>query len=83
MADLTAELDHLGDRLMSEDEVVGTRGRLAVGEGGDLPVGAADADLARAQEDLPRSERPGLVLFDDRHSSPLGKHRQRLHAIST
>ena len=83
MTDLTAELDHLAERLVSEDEVVRTRRRLAVGEGGDLSIGAADADLARAQEDLLGSERAGFVLLDDRYPPPLGKHRQRVHAIPT
>ena len=83
MPNLAAEVDHLGDRLVSEDQVVGARRLLAVGEGGDLPVGAAETDLARAQEDLPGAERPGFVLFDDRHPSSPGKHRHRLHALST
>ncbi len=83
MTNLTAEVHHLGDRLMPEDQVVGTRRGLAVGKGGDLSVGAADADLARAQQDLLRAELSGFVLLDDRHLPPSGKHRQRLHPIST
>ena len=63
--------------------MVGARRPLAVGEGGDLSVGATDADFARAQEDLPGAEHRGFVLLDDRQLSPLGEDRQRLHPIST
>src|SRR4029077_13981536 len=45
----------------------------------DPAVGAADADLARAEQDLPRTERPRFLQLDHRDLPPLAAHRPRVH----
>ena len=71
--------DHLGQRLVAEDQMFGVRGRSAVVEGGDLAIRTADAHLEDPEQDLIAGDGARVGRLDDPHLPRLRKHRNRSH----
>jgi len=64
---------------VADDEVLGSRRRIAVLESGDLPVGATDADLEHPEANVGSRSRLGFVVLDDVDGAALGVHGDDPH----
>jgi hypothetical protein len=77
--DAGAHLDDLTEAFMAEQEVVVALRRLAVGEGADLAVGAADPDLEGADLEFVGGGDRGLGEVDQSHLAAGGDDAHTLH----
>ena len=76
-----AHLEHLAERLVAEDQVGRVRGRGAHAEGGDLPVGAAEAHVEDLHHHVAGGEDGGLAVVDEAERALLGEDGDGFHRI--
>src|SRR5256714_8112534 len=72
----------LGERFMSDHQVVIPLRWRAVFEGADLPVRATDTDVEHAKHDLVRLREPGRLVLDDFDCFGSWKNCDCLHVVS-
>ena len=81
LRDRRADLEHLREALVSEDEMLRARGRRAELEAADLAIGAAHADLQHAQADVGGGADARRIVLDDTDRAFPRKDAQRPHRL--
>src|SRR5262249_62061455 len=81
LRDRRADLEHLRETLVAEDEVLRARGRRAELEAADLAIGAAHADLQHAEANVGGGADARRIVLDDADRALAREDTQRLHLL--